>query len=72
VSDGDEKVMNLLQIEFCHREGIRVSWGSNVDRGEKMERGGGVKNGPIFADSLPSPCFLSTRALNSAIRKAIK
>jgi len=72
VSDGDEKVMNLLQIEFCHREGIRVSWRSNADRGEKMERVVGFKNGPIFADSLPSPCFLSTRALNSAIRKATK
>jgi hypothetical protein len=46
VSDGDEKVLNLLQIEFCHREGVRVSWRSNADRGEKMERGGGVKTDP--------------------------
>jgi hypothetical protein len=43
VSDGDEKVMNLLQIEFCHPEGIRASWRSNGERGEKLERGGGVR-----------------------------
>jgi hypothetical protein len=70
VSDGNEQVMNLLQIEFCHCEGIGVSWRSDGERGEKMERGGGVKKGPVFADSLLS--FLSTRALDSGIREAAR
>jgi hypothetical protein len=66
MGDGDEEVVYLLQIDFCHFEGIGVVWRSDGEKVKKIRGVVGFKRERVFADSL------STRAIVSGIRRVSK
>jgi hypothetical protein len=59
VGDGDEQIVYLLQIDFCHFKGTGVVWRSGGEKVKKMRGVVGLKGKRVFADSLSTRAHVS-------------